>query len=88
MNIAQVLGGKEHTVDVDAETTVHELIGWLSLKYGEPLAALVLQSREPMELAPHVKIYINGRGIDFLDGLHTVLQEGDDVLFMPQISGG
>ena len=88
LNIAQVLGGKEYTVHVDDGATVQGVIGLLLVRYGEPLGALLLQNREPLELLPFVKIYVNGRGADFLDGLDTKLQEGDDVLLMPQISGG
>lgn len=88
LDIAHLLGGKEHSIDVGDAAVVLDLIGLLIAKHGEPLRALMLQSDVATELLPHVKIYVNGRGIDFLAGLETVLHDGDDVVIMPQISGG
>ncbi|MDR0468416.1 MAG: MoaD family protein [Peptococcaceae bacterium] len=88
LDIAQILGGKEHTVSLSEGATVCGLIDLLATKHGGPLREQILQSSEPMELIPQVKIYVNGRGIDFLEGLDTVLQDGDDIVIMPQISGG
>ena len=88
LSIAQVLGGKIHTIDLGGQGTVRGLVDVLAAEYGDPLRRLMLQDREPAELLPYVKIYVNGRGVDFLEGLETGLQEGDDVLIMPQISGG
>ena len=86
--MAGALGGKVHTVDVNEGTTVEAFLDLLLSRHGERLEKLLLQSRNPMELVPHVKIYVNGRGIDFIDGLHTVLHDGSDVLIMPQVGGG
>jgi len=88
MDIAVVLGAKEQTVEVTADMTVRELLTHLCARYGPRLAALLLQSEHPMELAPNVKVYVNGRGAVFLSGLDTVIHDGDDILLMPQVSGG
>jgi len=88
LDVAHVLGGKEHILDMDEGAAVGGLISLLLARYGDPLEALLLQSRDPMELLPHVKVYVNGRGVDFIDGLYTALRDGDDVLLMPQIGGG
>ena len=88
LQIAKALGGKEHLVAIEDEATVQGLIRALAAKHGEPLKEQLLLRLDPMELVPHVKIYVNGRGLDFLDGLATGLREGDDVMIMPRVSGG
>ena len=88
LSIASVLGGKEHNIDADDGAAVEDVIDFLIKKHGEPLKELLLRNDDPMELLPYVKIYVNGRGLDFLNGLETGLRDGDDVMLMPQISGG
>jgi len=88
MDVALALGGKEQILDISDGLTLEELIAFLIDKYGEGLEALLLKEREPVELLPHIKIYINGRSPGFLQGFNTVLQNEDDVMIMPQLSGG
>lgn len=40
------------------------------------------------KLRPYVKVLKNGRDIDFLDGVHTELKEGDVVAMFPPVGGG
>ena len=88
LDVAAVLGAKERVMDIPEDDTVRGLLMALCAGYGERLSALILQCQDPLELAPNVKVYVNGRGAVFLDGLDTVLHDGDDVLIMPQVSGG
>jgi molybdopterin synthase sulfur carrier subunit len=39
-------------------------------------------------LLPYLRLMVNGRDIAFLDGMNTLLKEGDEVLIMPPVSGG
>lgn len=43
---------------------------------------------ESRGILPHIRIMVNGQTIDFLEGPDTQLQEGDEVLILPQVSGG
>jgi len=88
LDIAAVLGGKEHTVELPEGETLRGLLVVLCDSRGESLTGLLLQNRDPLELAPAVRVYINGRGSAFLNGLDTGLSDGDDVVLMPQVSGG
>jgi sulfur-carrier protein len=40
------------------------------------------------ELRRFVNFYVNNEDIRFLDGPHTVLQDGDEVSIIPAIAGG
>ena len=37
---------------------------------------------------PHVRIMVNGQTIQYLQGMKTLLKEGDEVLILPLASGG
>ena len=37
---------------------------------------------------PQVRIMVNGQTIQYLQGMKTVLKEGDEVLILPLVSGG
>ncbi len=39
-------------------------------------------------LRPHVNVFVNGESIRYLGGLATPLDDGDEVWFLPAISGG
>jgi len=88
LDVAAALGGKEQSMEIPEGETLRGLLTILCDRRGERLSALLLQNRDPMELAPAVKVYINGRGAVFLHGLDTALSDGDDVVIMPQVSGG
>lgn len=40
------------------------------------------------ELADHVNVFINGRNIRLMDGLDTVIEEGQRLDIFPPIAGG
>ena len=88
LETAAVLGAKEQVMHIDDGMTVRGLLTMLLDEHGERLSALLLKSREPMELIGHMRIYVNGRSLEFLSGLDTGLHEDDDVMIMPQLSGG
>jgi molybdopterin synthase sulfur carrier subunit len=43
---------------------------------------------EGTNLKPGIKIIINGRDIDYLNGLDTQLKDGDVIVIIPPIAGG
>ncbi len=43
---------------------------------------------ETGELRHFVNIYVNGEDIRYLDGISTVLSDGDEVSIVPAVAGG
>jgi len=37
---------------------------------------------------PHVRLMINGQDIGFLDGMETVLHDGDEIIMIALVGGG
>jgi sulfur-carrier protein len=40
------------------------------------------------EVHAHVNIYVNNEGIEALQGLETILKDGDEVSIIPALAGG
>ena len=75
------VGKFEVEVDLPEGATVRDLIDYLDANLIEGFKSEILedgQVKYPVEIA------VNGRRIDFLEGLDTRLKEGDKVLFSPR----
>jgi molybdopterin synthase sulfur carrier subunit len=65
--------------------TTMTLIQKLVKKYGQKFKQVTMVGTN---LKPGVKIIINGRDIDYLNGLFTQLKDGDVIVIIPPIAGG
>jgi molybdopterin synthase sulfur carrier subunit len=72
-------------------------IGWpAGAKVGDAIRALV--ARKPDldgyivdaqgRVVPYVSVFIDGRDIRYLDGLATVLTDGEEIAIFPPVAGG
>ena len=69
------------TTHDNASTVMQRLIE----KYGKKLEQAIMDG---INLKPGIKIIINGRDIDYLNGLDTQLKHGDVIVIIPPIAGG
>ena len=69
------------SVDIENGTSLNGLIEHLCRLYGSVF-------REKTESIPGLRILINGREYTRLNGLETVINEGDTIAFLPPIAGG
>ncbi len=75
------MGGHSMDLEVPDGITVRELIDYIDSRIKPGFKEMLMEGeslRYPVEIA------VNGRRIDFLDGLDTVLKDGDRVLFSPR----
>lgn len=77
-----VTGGKRR-VEVEAGS-VKELLDRLF----EEFPGLKEKLLRDGELTPFINIFVNGEDIRHLNGVETELKDGDEVAFIPAISGG
>lgn len=87
LGIKKVFGQREFDVTIAQGSRVRDLLFWMVNRWGEDLAVQLFQPGTDLPL-PHVRFMVNGRAIDFLQGMETVLQEGDEFLMLPIVSGG
>jgi molybdopterin synthase sulfur carrier subunit len=79
--------GSEVELEVHEDMTVGDLLDELVKKYGDEFKRQIFDS-EIGKLRSYVRILLNGRDIDFLNGLGTKLNNGDVLALFPPIAGG
>lgn len=87
LDIAELLGERKQVINVPEGSRIEDLVDLLVAKHGQRLRDRLFQSNSRM-LRKDVYLFLNGRHIFFLDGVKTVLKEGDEVLIMPAAGGG
>jgi len=55
--------------------------------YGKELESKLFSPND-RSLFQHIRLMVNGRDIAFLNGLKTILREGDEILILPPVAGG
>jgi|Deesub1362A_J573_1020465.scaffolds.fasta_scaffold00612_20 molybdopterin synthase sulfur carrier subunit len=82
----QMTGCKAEDIEFNEAPKVKDLIYLLFQKYGGDFRKALVNSEG--EVKDFIKILVNGRNIDFLEGLDTLLDDGDRVYFFPPVAGG
>jgi molybdopterin synthase sulfur carrier subunit len=85
--LKKVLGQREFEVSLPCGSTVKGLLSWMVNKWGDQLSPHLFKPGSD-SLLPHIRLMVNGRSIEFLKGMETVLQDGDEFLMLPLVSGG
>jgi molybdopterin synthase sulfur carrier subunit len=80
-----LVGATELDVEVQAGETVRDVLEKLAAAY-PPLGKRVLDDGGDVQGSMHV--LVNGRSISFLDGLNTIVEDGDRLALFPAIGGG
>lgn len=81
-----ILGKERLTVKVEKKTPVRELVKEIVEK--QPKLKRALIDPELEDPRPNALILVNGKEISVLEGLETVVKDGDEVVFVPVIHGG
>jgi len=84
-SLYELTGMLKTEVEVPDGLTVRGLIDVLTEKYARLREELL---DEGGNLKPMYNILVNGRAIEWLGGLDTLLKDGDEVVFIPPAAGG
>ncbi|MFQ6075262.1 MAG: MoaD/ThiS family protein [Candidatus Bathyarchaeia archaeon] len=82
-----LLGKGGYEADLEKPGTVAALLHALNVGLGPEFRDIVFD-RDLNDPRPNVLILVNGREIGLLDGIKTVLKEGDVVTILPVSHGG
>ena len=85
--LRKILGQKELEVSIPEKSTVKDLLSWMINKWGDELSPHLFKSGSNL-LLPHIRLMVNGRSIEFLNGMDTILRDGDEFLMLPLLTGG
>jgi molybdopterin synthase sulfur carrier subunit len=87
LDLKKVIGSGEVTLMIPPASTLQDLVGIMVKKWGKKLANRICEP-DGLRPLPYIRLMVNGRDIAFLNRLETELQEGDEVLMLPPVSGG
>ena len=76
--------GKKHNLELKDNSTIDTLISVLIENEGLDRDIVYTELFGTEDVA----IILNGKNIDLLEGVHTVLHDGDEVIFFPPAVGG
>jgi molybdopterin synthase sulfur carrier subunit len=87
LGLKQAIGQRQMQIELPDESTVGGLLSYMMRRWGDKLSPHLLDPSSG-KLLSHVRVMVNGQTIRFLQGMETPLQDGDEVLFLPLVSGG
>lgn len=87
LTLQEVIGRREVEVDLPQGTSLKGLISHMVGVWGERLSERLFKTGTE-ELLPRIRIMVNGRDMQFVQGFETRLQDGDAVYLFPPVSGG
>ena len=92
LHIAQAMAQKDKFhVDLDASATLHDLLSLLHKSYELPdkihVKKITLELFDGDKIQ-FLNIFKNGINIKTLNGLETILEEGDVISIFPLVAGG
>ena len=85
--LKKILGQRELEVPVPEGSTVKDLLSWMMNKWGDEVSPHLFKPGSD-SLLPHIRLMVNGRSIEFLNGMDTILRDGDEFLILPLLTGG
>ena len=85
--LSKIVGAREIDISVPDGCTLQGILENMVDTYGDELASHLFQPKSTT-LLPYLRLMVNGRDIAFLDGMNTLLKDGDEILILPPVSGG
>ncbi len=82
-DVSQIIG-KRHEIDVPEGSTVSTVTNKVGEKSGQRMGFLGEFQVGGKDLA----VLVNGKNIDMIDGLGTILRDGDEIVVMQPTAGG
>jgi molybdopterin synthase sulfur carrier subunit len=87
LHLVAVIGGRDVEVELPRESTLSGLFTVLSRRVGTPGGDALFRPGTSTPLS-NVRVMVNGRQAEFLEGPDTVLQDRDEILLLPAAAGG
>ena len=87
IGLKEILGDEVVEFPIPEGTTIKSLVDLMVEKWGAQLTPYFSDAEDDRPL-PKIRIAVNGKDIEFLQGMETELRDGDEVLMLPLVGGG
>ncbi len=87
LGIKEIIGKREFEIDIPENSRLINFIDELVCRWGDAVSNILFEP-ESKRINSHLRLMINGQDISFLDGINTLLKDGDEVMIFPPVSGG
>ncbi|MFX1590969.1 MAG: MoaD/ThiS family protein [Promethearchaeota archaeon] len=84
--LADIVGKDEIILNIDNPITIRDLLIKLSSKLGREFKTTIILSEG--KLNKYIILGLNGKDIRQFNGMNTVLEDRDELSFLPAIAGG
>ncbi len=87
-NVRKLLGKEELRLDLDPSRTYHikDIVGVITESERSEISTALIEIQGKSHDA--IRVVINGKDISSLNGLETDVQDGDEIMIFPLLSGG
>jgi molybdopterin synthase sulfur carrier subunit len=87
LDFTKIFGQRQFEVSLADGSTVGNFLEELTNAWGDELASRLFEPGRSKLLA-HIGLMVNGRSINLLQNMDTVLQDEDEILILPPVGGG
>jgi molybdopterin synthase sulfur carrier subunit len=87
LGIKDIVGQRLTEIEFPDGSTIKDFLWYVRERWGEKISARLFHPNS-VEVLPYVRVMVNGQSINFLEGMETPLQDGDEILILPPASGG
>jgi molybdopterin synthase sulfur carrier subunit len=87
LDLKRILGQREVEISLPNKSTLQQLLATMVDTWGDELRSNLFEPNTTTPL-PHIRLMVNGQDITFLNGMETVLEDGDEILMLPPVGGG
>jgi molybdopterin synthase sulfur carrier subunit len=87
MELKKVCGQREFELSIPEGSTVKDLLFLMIDRWGSQLSDRLYKPGTD-SILPHIRLMVNGRSIEFLKGMETILQDRDEFQMLPLVAGG
>ena len=85
--LRDVTGRSSEAIETDGEgVALRQLLDGIASRHGERFRSTLYS--EDGAIQPHFHVLVNGQSARFLDGMQTIVRDGDTVSFITPIGGG
>jgi molybdopterin synthase sulfur carrier subunit len=84
--LMDITGNEETMISIDENSTIMDLLNKLINLFGNEFENTIFEKSELQN--KYIIIGINGKDVRSLNGLNTIIQNGDEISIMPAIAGG